>query len=149
MTLRPAPQTPAAARLLGFAGLIPFVGLAAVALVGPEAWRAVAQAALAQYGAIILSFMGGCRWGFAAAGMGRGPAFDLLAISVAPALYAWGVLVAAPAPLDLAMLAAGLAALLAADLALARQGGAPRWWPALRWPLTLVAGLSLLAGSFA
>ncbi|TVQ59948.1 MAG: DUF3429 domain-containing protein [Rhodobacteraceae bacterium] len=149
MTIRAALVTPPAARALGYAGLIPFVGLAGVTLVGPDEWRLLAQGALAQYGAIILSFMGGCRWGFAAAGMGRGPVFAPLALSVLPALYAWGVLVAAAPPLNLAMLAAGLAALLAADLALVRAGGAPRWWPTLRWPLTLVAGASLLAGSFA
>ncbi|PKP63592.1 MAG: hypothetical protein CVT86_04835 [Alphaproteobacteria bacterium HGW-Alphaproteobacteria-8] len=49
----------------------------------------------------------------------------------------------APAPVDLGMLALGLVALYAADLALTRAGGAPAWWPALRWPLTLGAAGSL------
>jgi len=133
---------PSAARFLGLSGLIPFVSLAALALLAPAPWGAAARGALAFYGAVILSFMGGCRWGLAAAGMGEGPALRPLALSVAPSLWAWGALMA-PAPVDLGMLALGLLALFAADLRLTRDGGAPAWWPALRWPLTLGASISL------
>jgi hypothetical protein len=32
-------------------------------------------------------------------------------------------------------------------MALARTGGAPAWWPALRRPLTIGAAISLAAGA--
>ncbi|WP_333832852.1 DUF3429 domain-containing protein [Rubrimonas sp.] len=136
---------PAAAARLGLAGLIPFVGLAALAHLAPGSG---ARSWLAAYGAVILSFMGGCRWGFAATGMGEGPAVRPLVLAVAPALYAW-LSLRAPAPFDMELLALGLLALYLADLKLTKDGGAPHWWPALRLPLTLGATLSLLAGAAA
>lgn len=68
-------KIPGPALDLSFAGLLPFFALApgAVVLVGD--WAVFAQKGLVAYGALILSFMGGCRWGFAAAGLGDGPAF--------------------------------------------------------------------------
>jgi hypothetical protein len=145
----PPPATPPeSARLLGYAGLLPFAALALCALFAPEALAGWARASLAHYGATILAFMGGCRWGFAAAGLGEGPTLRPLALSVAPSLLAW-VALSVPAPGDLLLLAAGLGALLAADLALVREGGAPKWWPALRWPLTVGAAASCVLGAFA
>ncbi len=136
---------PVPALWLGLSGLIPFVGLAVAALVAPPPWDARALAGLTGYGATILAFMGGCRWGFAAAGLGAGPGWTPLTLAVAPSLWAW-VALALPHPFALAALAAGLAILYVADVALAAQGGAPAWWPALRRPLTLGACLSLAAG---
>lgn len=139
-------RVPGPARLLGLAGLIPFAAGALAVWVWPES--TFPSAALAGYGAVILSFMGGCRWGLAAAGLGEGPAMRPLAISVIPSLYAWAVVFLwSPAPL--LALAVGFAALLAADMALTREGGAPAWWPALRWPLTAGAVASLVIASFA
>ena len=136
---------PRPAQLLGFAGLIPFVGLAAIT------WTTADQAAWASplltgYGVVILSFMGGCRWGLAAAGMGEGATVKALAISVVPALYAWIVALLPDAQAQ-GLLAVGLLVLLAADLQLTRTRGAPRWWPSLRWPLSLGAAGSLFAGA--
>lgn len=140
------PPRPAA--LLGAAGLIPFLGLAALSHSGdPVLGARAAQAALA-YGAVILSFLGGCRWGFAAAGMGEGPGLVPLLVAVGPSLLGWGAVLAGGA-LGLACLAAGLLLLLASDLALTKAGGAPRWWPVLRLPLSLVAAASLGAAALA
>jgi hypothetical protein len=138
-------DVPPAARTLGLAGLAPFAGLALLAALAGAPWGPAARDLLAGYGATILAFMGGCRWGLAAAGMGEGPAMRPLAIAVVPSLWAWGAL-AAPAPADLALLAAGLAALYLADRRLTAEGGAPAWWPALRLPLTAGAAASLLVG---
>lgn len=143
--MRADPATPAVPRpalSLGLAGLIPFVALALAAVIAPEGWAGVARDLLVGYGATILAFMGGCRWGFAAAGLGSGPTFWPLALSVVPSLWAWGAL-AAPHPFDLALLTLGLAFLYVADVVLAMRGGAPAWWPALRRPLTWVACGSL------
>lgn len=141
-TMRFMPSVPAAARWLGLAGLVPFFGLAGLAWLPETAVAGWATEALIGYGAVILSFMGGCRWGLAAAGMAEGPSFRLLGASVVPALYAWGA-AALPPALALLTLGVGLLALLAADLSLTRAGGAPPWWPALRWPLSLGAAASL------
>jgi hypothetical protein len=139
---------PRPAVLLGLAGLIPFLGLAGLALAGPEGAREPAADLLAFYGAAILSFMGGCRWGFASAGLGEGPRWWPLGVSVIPALLAFAAL-ALGGEEGLIVLALGLIALFAADVALTRAGGAPSWWPGLRLPLTVGAAVCLLAGAAA
>jgi len=136
-------RVPLAPACLGGAGLLPFVGLALIVWVGPSGWQISALDALAAYAALILSFLGGVRWGLAAAGLGGGPGWLPLGLSVVPSLYAWGVLFS-PDPARLVLLSIGFAGLLAADLALTRRGGAPPWWPTLRWPLSVVAAVSLL-----
>ncbi|MEL6265969.1 MAG: DUF3429 domain-containing protein [Pseudomonadota bacterium] len=142
-------DVPRAAKWMGLAGLIPFIGLALAVATGAGP---AASSLLAGYAAVILSFMGGCRWGFAAAGLGRHcdeQEWLRYAIAVMPALYAWPVLAMAD-PLRPALMALGFLALLGADVVLTRQGGAPTWWPSLRWPLSLGAaaslGLAALAG---
>lgn len=138
-------QAPKAARLLGFAGLIPFVGLAAAALMD-NAFVAEAQRGAILYGAIILSFMGGCRWGFACAGLGDGPRFEPLAVSVLPALLAWVGLWLSPdsgAGWTTLLLIGGFIALYADDARAQGRGAAPAWWTSLRLPLTLGATASL------
>lgn len=139
-TERLMPEVPAAARLLGLSGLIPFAGLALLIWIAPGEPMPIRLAA--GYGAVILSFMGGCRWGFAAAGLGKGPTYRLLALSVAPSLYAW-IALELPGPFAFFALALGFILLLSADLSLSRQGGAPAWWPQLRWPLSIGAAASM------
>ncbi|MEM7188311.1 MAG: DUF3429 domain-containing protein [Pseudomonadota bacterium] len=137
-------NVPAAAKWLGYAGLLPFFALAVlVAVVGSEG---AAGQGLMSYGAVILAFIGGCRWGFAAAGMGEGVAMRPLALSVVPALYAW-VAMQLPFAWAAAALAFGFVCLFLSDKALTGQGGAPAWWTALRAPLTAGASLSLVAGA--
>lgn len=140
------PSVPRPAAWLGVAGLLPFAALALAAVILGGAVGDLAAAALAGYGAAILSFMGGCRWGFVAAGIGaeesggsESPmAWWRYGVSVVPALYATAVLLI-PDPWRPALLAGGFIGLLVADLGLAVQKGAPDWWPALRWPLSLGA----------
>ena len=144
-------NVPRPALWLGLAGLIPFVGLALICwLPGNLEDDHIQWAAplLTGYGVVILSFMGGCRWGMAAAGLGEGANVNALAISVLPALYAW-VVALLPDMQAQALLAIGLLGLLAADLRLTKTGGAPSWWPSLRWPLSLGAAGSLFAGALA
>lgn len=141
-------QPPRAATLLGYAGLLPFFGLAGLAIWGPPALSQIASSGLLVYGVAILSFMGGCRWGFAAAGLGRGATISAFAVAVAPALVGWAALWARPILSDAVvsgLLVLSLAALLISDLWAARTGAAPDWWPALRVPLTIGACLSLTA----
>lgn len=148
LSFRPG-VVPGPALRLGLAGLIPFGALAVGAHLAPAPWDFRSLAFLAGYGAAILSFMGGCRWGFAAAGMdAEGPSWWRLGVSVAPALLAWVSLMASPAA-GAMVCALGLLALFAADVSLTRAGGAPAWWPALRLPLTAGAVICLLLGAAA
>lgn len=142
-------RPPIAALALGLAGLLPFFGLAVLIVAGPEGWRATALSGFAAYAATILAFMGGCRWGFAAAGLGDGPKLAPLLLSTLPSLWAWATLWAAPAlgPTGMsALFAIGFVALFAWDAASTRTGEAPAWWRALRLPLTagVLASLALV-----
>ncbi|MEM6942342.1 MAG: DUF3429 domain-containing protein, partial [Pseudomonadota bacterium] len=91
------PGAPTAPGWLGLAGLLPFFACAAGVAMLDDRPSALASELLAGYGAVILSFMGGCRWGFAAVGLGAERqggaegAWSLYALAVLPALYAWPV----------------------------------------------------------
>src|SRR5688500_12317815 len=95
--------------ILGIAGLIPFVGLAAALVLrtrplglDPE----LVAATLVAYGAATLAFLGGVRWGLALrhpTGLGARPE---LAASVLPPLAAWAALLLEP-QVALVVLAAG------------------------------------------
>ena len=100
------------------------MGLALLAHMAPIDVALRAQYSLSVYGAVILGFMGGCRWGFAASGMGEGAGWWPLSVSVAPALLAAAALIIGDVE-ALWILALGLVALFAADISLTRAGGAP------------------------
>lgn len=131
---------PVAARWLGFGGLIPFVATAMAAVIADGPLRDLAARALPAYGAVILSFLGGVRWGLAMPRSDR--LFAALAASVLPALLGW-VSLLLPASTGLVLLAVGFAAMLAADL---RLSSAPSWYRRLRLPLSLGAMSALLLG---
>lgn len=129
----------------GVAGILPFWGLATAALVFGD-WRAAALAGLAAYGALILSFLGGARWGIEA--MRAAPRLGVVTLAMVPTLAGWG-LVMMPAAMRAAQLA-GLALLLAVHLAWdLRAVGLPGWYPRLRAVLTAGAMAGLLAGAVA
>ena len=146
-TDRLMPKVPQAARWLGLSGLIPFFGLALACWVTEGETQGFARQLLTAYGALVLSFLGGCRWGFATGGLGKGPELVPMVVSVLPSLFAWVVMFTGH-PQAFFYLATGFAALLGADLNLTREGGAPGWWPALRWPLTMGAVAALAAAGF-
>lgn len=131
------PSVPPAARWLGFAGLLPFAGAALAGLV--PGLRVPAAQILLAYGAVILSFLGGIRWGLA---MGTPDAAYRLGISVVPSLLGWIALLL-PTRAGLLLLAAGFAAMTVADF---RLPEAPAWYPRLRLPLSCGAIASLLLG---
>jgi hypothetical protein len=139
---------PAAAAILGAAGLLPFVGLPAAAWWGIEPFGRSPVAVLALYGVAILSFMGAVHWGLAMAGVAawRDAAWSYGA-SVLPALFGWFALAFLPLPVALRALALGFALLLLYDLRAVRLGAAPAWYARLRWPLTLIVVASLLVAS--
>ena len=73
---------------LSLAGLVPFAIVAVTLLVidRTSVWHALAVDAGRTYGAVILSFLGGTRWG---AGLDRADAGRQFALAVVPSLVGW------------------------------------------------------------
>lgn len=142
-----ARQVPSAAIWLGALGALPFVALAAARPLTEGALAEEIGFAIAAYGAVILSFLGGIQWGLAV-GPGSQPRnlAAQLTVSIAPSLVAWAALLL-PDPANLLVLAATFLAVLAVDMSAVRAGQAPAWYPKLRVPLTLVVVASLIAGA--
>jgi len=147
-------RIPAPALLLGLAGLLPFLwGAATHALpalmqlslstLGPSFSGAPV---LITYGTIILSFMAGVIWGFAAKAGGPWLATGL-ALSVLPALWAFFTVSPLAETRSLIALIVGFVGLLAIDRLCAQRGFAPDWWMPLRLLLTTVVTLCLLIGA--
>ena len=140
----PSPTSPSAAALrLGHAGLLPFViGAALVWLVRPDAHPYV-TAALSAYAAVIVSFLGGIRWGFAMR-QADAPA-SLAGWGVVPSLVAW-VAVVMPPYAGLVVQGAMLVACYLVDRRVYPAQGAAGWLT-LRFRLTAVASLSCFIGA--
>ena len=136
---RISPQT------LGFGGLIPFVVLAALTLIGPAGWKDMVSLALIAYGAVILSFLGGITWGLAVTRQqSRDP---LYLASMAPFFASWIALLLPPFAGLLLLMVAFLGA-LANDFMLKRAGLSPGWFFSLRVTLTAVVVASLAVAAF-
>ena len=144
-------RVPPAAAWLGAAGILPFAFLAGASVLLDGRLEERAISALAAYGAVILSFLGGIHWGLAIGDAGTADqkpvSYRRLTISVVPSLVAWcGLLL--PTGATLPVLAAAFAAMLAVDWRLAGKAEAPSWYPKLRWPLTAAVVFSLGLGAF-
>lgn len=142
-----AAQPPRLAILLGYAGLIPFISGAIGIWITPPAWRTDVLMALLHYAAVILAFMGAIHWGLAMARERQDDAAHRqLGLSVLPALLGWlAISSGLPALLALALLISGFIGLYLADVHAVKLELAPRWYTALRKPLTAVVLISLLA----
>ena len=136
---------PASARFLGYSGLIPFVLLGLLAWMGPVQTRPWALQALAAYGAVIVSFLGGIHWGLGFL-LERQNSFHF-AWGVLPSLLAWAALLL-PAAAGLALLAGALALCYAVDRRAYARSGVPHWL-ALRLHLSSVAAVCCLVGAAA
>lgn len=143
---------PAGAMWLGAGGLIPFVTLGGSAPFLTGASKDWAIFAVSAYGAAILSFLGGVQWGLVIGTRPHDASHGVpsagLVLSVLPSLVGWVALLL-PAPARLVLLAAGFAGVLCIDVAAARAGKAPAWYPQLRWPLWCIVIASLAVGCFA
>jgi hypothetical protein len=125
---------------LGWLGLLPFL-LGALLVLHPD-WDEAGVFVFRTYGAVILSFLGGVRWGAALAEVrGQGTA---LTIAVLPSLAGWAALLLPPIP-GLLVLAAGFLAVAVLDTRLPPPGLWPAAYRRLRLRLS-VAVLSLHAG---
>lgn len=131
---------------LGYAGLIPFVGLAFLMwIVTPEAHPFV-SIALSAYAATICAFLGGIHWGIGL--RHNAPQRKLhMAWGVVPSLVAW-IAVIMPAYAGLPVLGVLLLACYLVDRKTWPEAGL-RDWMTLRFRLTVVATLSCLLGAAA
>jgi len=134
---------------LRLGGLIPFF-LGAIACYLPNAEIARhALMAMTFYAAVILSFLGGVRWGVLINVLdsenqhGKLP-WSGMVLSVVPSLIAWPALMLRPLP-ALSVLIAGFIIQYGLDVIAARRGDLPRWYGmSLRSLLSIGAIGSLL-----
>ncbi len=142
---------PRPALALGLAGLLPFLwgvgtlvvpGLAQLTLdlIGP---RFIGPYVLIAYGTVILCFMSGVLWGFAARGAEQ--SWLGYALSVGPALWAF-FFVGGGAAQALWALLTGFVVLLVIDQQFSLWGLTPRWWMRLRALLTGAVVICLALG---
>ena len=133
-----------AAGWLGYAGLIPFVGLAALALATGDEIQQQAREALIAYGAVIISFLGAWHWYACVDGRVRTAVAAKMTFAVTPALLGWAAMLA-PQSWGMALVLTGLLLTCIAD---GRWQGAQDWYRTLRRRLTVVASTSMTAAVF-
>ena len=129
---------------LGLLGILPFLVLSfwLAAIADGHPWRATTILLLTQYAAIVLSFLGGIRWGLALRRASPARAQEL-AMTMLPPLVAWASL-SVPLPYTFAVLAAAFAAQGAWDAFAVHAGAAPRWYGRLRGWLTIAVVAALV-----
>jgi hypothetical protein len=129
------------AAIIGGFGLCPFLALSVLAHSSNAMLAIHARQALLTYGAVIVSFLGGIRFGFV---IQTPPTHSLkrLIQSIIPSLTGWAALLLDPF-MSSGLLVATLMGMLILDISLTHHQEAPFWYPKLRIPLTLGACLSI------
>lgn len=141
---------PRLALWLGLGGLAPFFAGALLAALGPAQLHLDVLAALAGYGAVILSFLGAVHWGLAL----RAPQAEAqatpyrLVLGVVPSLIGWVALML-PLGAGLGLLAAGILATAGVETLATSRRLLPAGYLALRWVLSLGAAAALVLGLLA
>ncbi len=143
MTTPADPSPSALAKWLGYAGLIPFVGLSISVWWLDSAARAQSLHALLAYGASIMGFLGAIHWGLTM--RDPTPSSTLLAWGVMPSLTAWVALLL-PARAGLWLVVLGLCVCLAVDQRVYPRYGL-RAWLKMRFLLTAIASVSCAAAA--
>ncbi len=137
-------RIPASALYLGIAGVVPF-WLATLLFwstsdpVGSERAAAITIG----YGAVILSFLGGIRWGLEIAPAGRTVRGLTLAVSVVPALAGFAAMFM-PVLIALAVLVCGFLLQALWDVVAADKGRLPQWFATLRMVLSALVVPAIL-----
>lgn len=140
---RPRETIPRVVLIYGMLGLAPFLAPPLIGYLAPER-SALTATALALYGGLILSFLGGARWGVAIAE--DRPRGAVVTLAMIPTLAGLALLMLPPSAqtAKLTGLAAALSVHLLWDL---RSPGLPSWYPSLRILLTAGAVVGLIAGA--
>lgn len=140
---RPRAAVPSLVLIYGVLGLAPFLAPPLIGHLAPER-SGLAATALALYGGLILSFLGGARWGMAV--IEDRPRGVVVTLAMIPTLVGLALLMLPPSAqtAKLAGLAAALSVHLVWDL---RSPGLPSWYPSLRILLTAGAVVGMVAGA--
>lgn len=132
------------AKTLGYSGLIPFI------IFSFGVWTGLPMVdnphlPLLTYAAIILSFMGAIHWGLA---MVKEDSLSTtqLGLSVVPALLGWLALLIPPLS-GYGLLILSFIGLYLADKYICGKGLLPEWYLLMRFVLTLIVVLSLVAAA--
>ena len=136
-------RIPPIALYLGLAGLLPFLGCALLTWMTSPDERENSVLAILAYGAVILSFLGGVRWGNVLRDTTALTHVGPLSLSIAPSLVGWVALLASPRP-GLILLIVGFAIQYTLDRTAANKDQLPRWYGRLRTVLSAGAITSLL-----
>ena len=140
--MREDPPISAAARMLGFAGLLP--QLLALLLSATRVDAPLGALMALGYAMLIVSFLGGIWWGFAMRAGKRQP--RMAALAVIPTIAAFALVVARMAGFraDWALVAIAVVLMLTlvVDRMFVEEGVAPPGWMGLRVPLSI--GLAVL-----
>lgn len=135
---------------LALLGFVPFLAGTMIEFLPTNASTATLKAYWMKmfplYGAIILSFLGGIRWGIAITDQTTERQTAALAWSVVPSLWAWAAVFFA-APINYLMLAAGFAAMGLWDRKLAADPRVPVWFVTLRKVLSWLVTIAMLAAA--
>ena len=136
--------------LLALGGFLPFALLTGGLwlLLPDHAYYGLVTSALKSYGAVILSFLGGIRWGLALRNASEASTRTLLIFAVLPALVGWFSLYL-DAPYVFAVLALAFAAQGAWDAISGERGAFALWFVRLRTVLTFLVTGALIAAFFA
>jgi len=129
------------AKVLGYAGLIPFIILSIASWIEIPYLDNTVYALIA-YAAVILSFMGAIHWGLAMSKTDNKQSKYFIA-SVIPALAAWFSLLTTEF-FSLIILLTGFILLISYDLAVGKSQGFPGWYIPMRIRLTFIVVLSLI-----
>lgn len=134
---------PRAVLIYGLLGILPFWALPAAVVLAPL-WTEVAAAIVGAYAALILSFLGGARWGLAVREPTPNPV--VIGLSMLPTLGGLAAIVLTHGDVRLQLLALGVALTLSWMWDIS-SGGAPPWYGRLRTVLTLGAVGGLCVGA--
>lgn len=136
-------SVPRGVLVYGLLGVIPFWAPAAMAVLWPHVIP-LAGVMAGVYAALILSFLGGARWGLEV--MRTGPRLGIVSLAMLPTLIGFALLLL-PAEWRAGQLWALAAALLVHWLWDLGAKGLPPWYPRLRTILTVgaVSGLATMA----
>uniref|UniRef100_A0A8D0JYJ7 Transmembrane protein 69 n=2 Tax=Sus scrofa TaxID=9823 RepID=A0A8D0JYJ7_PIG len=142
-TISHLPDSPKPALYITLAGLVPFVAPPLVMVI-TETYIPVLAFTQVAYGASVLSFLGGVRWGFALPeGSPAKPDFLNLANSTAPVMFSWFALFISERLSEaIVTVIIGLGIALHVEVFLLPHY--PNWFKALRIVVTLVAFFSFV-----
>jgi hypothetical protein len=141
--------------ILGLLGLVPFFWGALTAVFptigfaeGSFLGRFNGAQVMADVGIVVLSFMSGILWGFAARATGFTASLGYV-LGAIPAIYVFLFVGAADPRANLGILMFGFLALLVLDRYFLMKRLAPDWWMRLRVPLTGLVSACMMVGLIA